>query len=151
MSKKQKAIEVHIPSVLGYEKVAMESAAAVAKIMGFHQSRIEDLKTAVSEACTNAMEHGNRLKKDTTVLVTLKTTKKGLEVNVKDEGAGLQQKSKIPKIDDQINGAEDAGGWGMFLIKNLVDEVEFKNLPNEGSVTRMVIHVNRCRELDSSS
>ncbi|MFQ5639200.1 MAG: ATP-binding protein [bacterium] len=143
MPKKEKPIEVHIPSVLGYEKVAMESAAAVARIMGFHESRIEDLKTAVSEACTNAIEHGNRLKKDTSVLVTLRTTKKGLEVNVKDQGVGLPPKNKIPKIDNQINGCENAGGWGMFLIKNLVDEVEFKNIPKEGNVTRMVIHVNR--------
>ena len=100
MPEKQKIIEVHIPSILGYEKVAMESAAAAAKIMGFHQSRIEDLKTAISEACSNAMEHGNRFKKDT-------------------------------------------GGWGMFLIKNLVDEVEMKKIPKGGNITRMVIHVNR--------
>jgi len=128
MSEKQKIIEVHIPSVMGYEKVAMESAAAAAKIMGFHRSRIEDLKTAISEACSNAMEHGNQFKKDTTVLVTLKMDKQSLEVNV---------------IEKQINGIDDPRGWGMFLIKNLVDEVEMKKIPRGGNVTRMVIHVNR--------
>ncbi|NIR50103.1 ATP-binding protein [candidate division KSB1 bacterium] len=143
MPKKQKAIEVHIPSVLGYEKVAMESAAAVARLMGFHQSRVDDLRTAVSEACTNAMEHGNRLKKDTKVLVTLKASKKSLEVKVSDQGKSLKCESKVPKIDEQVNGCEDVRGWGMFLIKNLVDEVEFKNIPKQGNVTRMVIHVNR--------
>ncbi len=143
MPKKSEAIEVHIPSVLGYEKIAMESAAALARIMGFHPGRIEDLKTAVAEACTNAIEHGNRLKKDTTVLVTLKVRKKSLEVNVKDEGKRLPKMNKVPSIDNQINGKQDPGGWGMFLIKSLVDEVEFKSIPNEGNVTRMVIHVNR--------
>ena len=143
MSEKQKIIEVHIPSVMGYEKVAMESAAAAAKIMGFHTSRIEDLKTAISEACSNAMEHGNQFKKDTTVLVTLKMDKESLEVNVKDEGRGLNKKVKVPKIEKQINGIDDPRGWGMFLIKNLVDEVEMKKIPRGGNVTRMVIHVNR--------
>lgn len=143
MSTGQRLIEVHIPSVLGYEKVAMESAAAVAKIMGFHKNRIEDLKTAISEACTNAMEHGNRLKKDTKVLVTLKMSKKSLEVKVKDEGKGMKKIIKDPKIEDQIKGGEDLRGWGMFLIKNLVDEVEFKKISKGGNVTRMVIHVNR--------
>jgi serine/threonine-protein kinase RsbW len=143
MRLKQKAIELAIPSVLGYEKVAMDAAAAVAKIMGFHLSRIEDLRTAVSEACVNAIEHGNRLQQDTTVLVTLKIDKKALEVKIKDSGKGLGKRIKIPRIEKQIAGNQDARGWGIFLIKNLVDEVEFQNLPNEGSVTRMVIHVNR--------
>ena len=143
MPEKQKIIEVHIPSIMGYEKVAMESAAAAAKIMGFHQSRIDDLKTAISEACCNAMEHGNQFKKDTTVLVTLKVDKKRLEVNVKDEGKGLNKKIKDPEIEKQINGIEDTRGWGMFLIKNLVDEVEMKKIPKGGNITRMVIHVNR--------
>jgi serine/threonine-protein kinase RsbW len=51
-------IELHIPSVIGFEKVAMECAASVAKKMGFTEDRIEDLKTAVAEACLNAIEHG---------------------------------------------------------------------------------------------
>jgi len=138
-----KKIEVHIPSVLGYEKVAMESVAAVARIMGFRADRIEDLRTAVSEACTNAMEHGNRLKKDTMVLVTLKMNRKSLEVNVKDQGGGFQDDIEEPCIEQQIDQAEDTRGWGMFLIKNLVDEVEVKKAPKGGNVVRMVIHVNR--------
>ena len=143
MAVKQKAIGLAIPAVMGYEKVAMDAAAAVAKIMGFHKNKIEDLKTAVSEACINAIEHGNCMKQDTTVLVTLKINRKSLEVNIKDEGKGIGKKVKIPRIEKQIAGDEDPRGWGMFLIKNLVDEVEFKNLPNEGTVTRMVIRVNR--------
>ncbi len=143
MPKKEKLIEVNIPSELGYEKVAMESAAAVAKIMGFHQNKIDDLKTAISEACTNAIEHGNRLQKDTMVMVTLKMRKKSLEVNVKDQGGGVRKKIINPKIEDQINGFKDMRGWGMFLIKNLVDEVEYKERSKGGNETRMVIHINR--------
>ncbi|MFQ5866247.1 MAG: ATP-binding protein [bacterium] len=143
MSAKQNIIELHIPSIIGYEKVAMESVAAAANMIGFHPSRVEDLKTAISEACINAMEHGNRLNRNTKVLVTLKIDKKRLEVNVKDEGKGFRENMKEPEIDRQINGCEDYRGWGIFLIKNLVDEVEFKKIPKGGNVTRMVIHVNR--------
>ena len=39
-----------LPSKLGHEKVAMSTAASVAKLMGFSEDRIEDLKTAVAEA-----------------------------------------------------------------------------------------------------
>ncbi|RMF65010.1 MAG: ATP-binding protein [Calditrichaeota bacterium] len=143
MPKKGRTFELQIPSVLGYEKVAMESAAAVAGIMGFHHSRIEDLKTAVAEACTNAIEHGNQLKKNTTVLVTLTMGRKSLEVNVKDQGGGACDRAVAPEIDRQVEGREEPRGWGMFLIRHLVDEVEFKKTPAGGNVLRMVIRVNR--------
>jgi serine/threonine-protein kinase RsbW len=44
-------IELHVPSIMGFEKVAMGCAALVAKEMGLTEDRIEDLKTAVAEAC----------------------------------------------------------------------------------------------------
>jgi serine/threonine-protein kinase RsbW len=137
----EKAIELHIPSVLGYEKVAMDSAAAAARIMGFHQNRIEDLRTAVSEACINAMEHGNQLATDTAVLVTLTMKSESLEVDVKDQGTGLPGEVATPDLERKLAEVEDTRGWGMFLIKNLVDEVEFKTIPEGGNVTRMVIHI----------
>ena len=52
-------VELKIPSELGYEKVAMAAAGSVAKKMGFTADRVDDLKTAVSEACINAIEHGH--------------------------------------------------------------------------------------------
>jgi len=54
------AVELRLPSKLGFEKVAMQTASGVARLMGFPDDRIEDLKTAVAEACINAIEHGNR-------------------------------------------------------------------------------------------
>jgi serine/threonine-protein kinase RsbW len=138
-----KAIKLHIPSVLGYEKVAMDSAAAAARIMGFHQTRVEDLRTAVSEACINAMEHGNRLHSDTMVLVTLTMTSKTLKVDIKDHGKGVEREIASPDIEKKIAEMENTRGWGMFLIRNLVDEVEFKTVPEGGNVTRMVIHIGK--------
>jgi serine/threonine-protein kinase RsbW len=57
---------------MGFEKVAMSTAASVAKLMGFREDRIEDLKTAVAEACINAIEHGNRLNEKLSVGVVLR-------------------------------------------------------------------------------
>ncbi len=55
------SVEVRIPSQLGFEKVAMSTAGEMAKLMGFSDDRVDDLKTAVAEACINAIEHGNQL------------------------------------------------------------------------------------------
>ena len=51
-------VEVWLPTRMGYEKVAMSTAASVAKLMGFPDERIEDLKTAVAEACVRALDSG---------------------------------------------------------------------------------------------
>lgn len=55
-------MELRIPSILGFEKLAMDFAASAARLLklpenGEPENRIEDLKTAVSEACINAIEH----------------------------------------------------------------------------------------------
>ena len=67
----EKVTKLQLPNTLGSEKIAMEKVTSVAKSMGFENERIEDLKTATAEACTNAMEHGNNFDQSTTVGVIL--------------------------------------------------------------------------------
>ena len=54
-----RVVELKIPSELGYERVAREAVATVARRLGFSPERLEELKTAVDEACTNAIRHGS--------------------------------------------------------------------------------------------
>jgi serine/threonine-protein kinase RsbW len=114
--------ELRLPSRLGFEKVAMSTAATVAELMGFSEDRIEDLKTAVAEACINAIEHGNRLDSSQTVLVILSIAENTLEVRVLDRGSGAGKTSvRAPNIDRKMQGEEDPRGMGMFLIQSLVE------------------------------
>jgi serine/threonine-protein kinase RsbW len=135
-------IELHIPSVMGYEKIAMECAASMAKKMGFTADRIEDLKTAVAEACLNAIEHGNKMDTSTKVGITLTAEESKLQVSVKDEGKGIKE-VPTPSIESKIEGEEKPRGWGIFLIKNLVNEVTFEQGPEGGNVTKMVIYLEK--------
>ncbi len=135
-------VEVRLPSRLGYEKVAMSTAASVAKLMGFREDRIEDLKTAVAEACINAMEHGNRLNEGLSVGVVLSAGEDSLEVKVIDDGKGLTTLPRKPDIDKKIHGEEDPRGMGMFLIQALVDEAEWVAGTNgRSSYVRLVIRL----------
>jgi serine/threonine-protein kinase RsbW len=137
-----KKIELHIPSVLGFEKVAMECAASAAKKMGFTDDRIEDLKTAVSEACVNAIEHGNKMDASTKVGITLTIEESRLQVAVKDEGEGVGQINP-PSIENKIEGKNKTRGWGIFLIKSLMNEVKFESKPEGGNEVRMIIHLQK--------
>ena len=137
-------VEVRLPSRLGYEKVAMSTAASVAKLMGFREDRIEDLKTAVAEACINAIEHGNRLNEGLSVGVMLCAGEDSLEVKVMDDGKGLKGLRPKPEIDKKILGEEDPRGMGMFLIQALVDEAEWvAGIDGKSSYVRLVIRLDK--------
>jgi serine/threonine-protein kinase RsbW len=134
----KRTIELYIPSELGFEKVAMASASAVARRMGFSIERVEDLKTAISEACINAIEYGSEFDVSTKVLIILNVSSQELEVNVVDQG-----KREFPDTPAEPGAREDNRGWGIFLIKNLMDEVEVSKAPDGGNQIRMVIHLEK--------
>ncbi|MGA3159796.1 MAG: ATP-binding protein [Terracidiphilus sp.] len=143
-------VEVRVPSRMGFEKVAMSTAASVARLMGFRQDRIEDLKTAVAEACINAIEHGNRLNEKLSVGVILSAGPDALEVKVMDEGKGMNRqpgKQNTPDIDRKMRGEEDPRGMGMFLIQALVDEAEWvAGDEANSSYVRLVIRLDKDAE-----
>ena len=135
-------IELHIPSVMGYEKIAMECAASMAKKMGFTEDRIEDLKTAVAEACLNAIEHGNKMDTSTKVGITLTVEESKLQVLVKDQGKGIDQ-ILTPSIENKVGGKDKPRGWGIFLIKSLMNEVSFEPSPEGGNIIKMIIYLEK--------
>ena len=140
------SIELRLPSRLGFEKIAMSTASSVAKLMGFAPERIEDLKTAVAEACINAMEHGNKLDESLIVVVILSMDETSLEVKVLDTGTGPPSGVHTPNMDKKMHGEEASRGMGMFLIQALVDEAEWVSSPPSGSYARLVIRLNKTQD-----
>ncbi|MDH4318236.1 MAG: ATP-binding protein [Desulfobulbaceae bacterium] len=136
-----KTVEMHLPSVLGAEKEAMETAALIARGVGFSADRIEDLKTALSEACINAIEHGNKFGEQETITVFLAAGDSSLHMRVRDKGKGFRiGDSKGPIRDHSIPRRR---GWGMFIIRKLVNEVCYEITPEGGCETKMVIHLDK--------
>jgi serine/threonine-protein kinase RsbW len=134
-----RTIELSLPNTMGYERIAMECSASLAKIGGFIQERIEDLKTIVAEACINAMQHGNKWRSDTRVTVTMNFKDSAIHVAVMDEGDGIENLPKDPDIERIIEYLDPCTGFGLFLIKKLADQVEFNAETSKGHVMRMVI------------
>lgn len=135
-------IEITLPNKLGYERIAMACSASFAKFVGFLPERIEDIKTVVAEACINAMEHGNMNHPDKRVRITIDYRDGIFRVSVMDQGGGLDNTSltyEEPDIDKKIENLQTSRGLGMFLIKQLVDQVEFNKVTDEGHMLRMVL------------
>jgi len=141
----ERMIELRLPSKLGYEKVAMDTASSLARRMGFGPDRVEALRTAIAEAVTNAIEHGNEQDSGMRVLVMLMARPDELIVSVADQGRKpleQEQTTSTPRIEDAL-ARPDKGGWGIWLIRELMDEVEFTTAPSGGNQVRMVIHLER--------
>jgi serine/threonine-protein kinase RsbW len=137
----RETIEVNLPNEIGYERIAMACSASFAKIVGFVPDRIEDLKTVVSEACLNAMEHGNKGHPDARVIITMDYKENAITVSVIDEGTGVQKIPAEPDIRKKIEKLEAPRGLGIYLIKQLADKVDLNQMTKDGHVVRMVIRM----------
>lgn len=138
------SIEISIPNKLGHERIAMACSASFAKIVGFHPERIEDLKTAVAEACINAMEHGNKNDPNARVVINMRYDDHIFSVSVMDQGKGMANSTESyeePDIELKIQQLQTPRGLGIFLIKKLVDEVEFNQTTDEGHMVRMIFRI----------
>ncbi|MFC1855096.1 ATP-binding protein [Thermodesulfobacteriota bacterium] len=140
-------IELKIPSEFGYEKIAMSTVASIAGEFGFSADKIEDIKTALSEACINAIEHGNQLSEDKNVIVAFRVAKDALIIDVIDEGMSKGFKVEhTPDIKEKLAGEIETRGWGLFLIERLVDDVKVVNETGDASQLRMIIKFEQKKE-----
>ena len=138
----EQTIELSLPNIIGYERFAMSCTATYAKSLGFKAERIEDLKTAVAEACINAIQHGNKQRRHERVVVKMYQSDDSFTVTVIDNGEGFAgPPPKDPDIDRIVATLDPAEGFGLFLIKNLVDAVELDQKTEKGHAVKLVFNL----------
>lgn len=116
--------ELTVPSAPGNERMAMEGVAEVLGDLDMDKRRLENLKTAVAEATMNAMEHGNHYEPDKPVSIQVSRADGALSVRITDEGGSpVLVEAKTPDLRAKLAGEQTPRGWGLFLIKNLVDDM----------------------------
>ena len=116
--------EFDLPSERGNERLAMEKVADAIQGLGLAPARLERLKTAVAEATMNAMEHGNGYRPEVPVSIKVLASGAALSVRITDRGGGRPiPEAEVPDLDAKLAGEQSPRGWGLFLIKNMVDHV----------------------------
>lgn len=130
-----------LPSRPGNERRAMEQVAEVVGPLHLPQDKVQRLKTAVAEATMNAMEHGNKYREDAPVLIEVARDSRNLTVSITDRG-GNQFGSDTPAPDlmAKLAGQQSPRGWGLFLIQNMVDEMQVTSDEAHHTV-KLVIHL----------
>lgn len=132
-NKQMDCIKLSIPSKPEYVSVVRLTISAIANRCGFNIEDIEDIKVAVGEACTNAIIHAES-DKEKEIAIDCRVSQQGVEIVIVDNGVGFDYK----KLDlpDLRNPKES--GLGIFIIKSLMDEVEFSCLPGGGTSIKML-------------
>jgi len=105
--------------------MAMETVAEAIRDLDIRGENLERLKTAVAEATMNAMEHGNHYRAELPVLIEVSASDTQLSVKITDEGSGPPAfHAETPDLEAKLEGMQSPWGWGLFLIKNMVDDME---------------------------
>jgi serine/threonine-protein kinase RsbW len=124
------AIDVTIPARAEYISIARLAAAAIAAHQAFTYDEIEDLKIAVSEACTALIAAPNTLRRSPLSLRFVPEPD-ALVVLIDTRGTPLA-------LDLSSNGeptALDERHLGVFLMQCLVDEVDIRHTGDRTSIT----------------
>ena len=136
-------VELSLPNIIGYERIAMGCIDSFATSVGFREDRVKDLKTAVAEACINAMQHGNKDNPSERVIVKMTFKKGSFDISVIDKGKGIQEPlPNDPDIERIVANLDPVKGFGLFLIKKLVDHVEFNETTSSGHGIRMIFNLS---------
>jgi serine/threonine-protein kinase RsbW len=118
------------------ELLAAATAEQIARRLNFRPEAINQIKTAIVEACINASEHS--LSPDQKIYQRFQVEDDKLVVTISSRGvlpAKVEAKDGTAK--DNAVLSEQRRGWGLKLIKTLMDEVEFERV-DEGTSLRMV-------------
>jgi serine phosphatase RsbU (regulator of sigma subunit)/anti-sigma regulatory factor (Ser/Thr protein kinase) len=126
--------EFSLESKRGNERQAIQRVSEAIQSLNLSDKRRERLKTAVGEATMNAMEHGNKYQADRPVFIRVLKSAKRIAIQITDKGGGspiLMPES--PDLELKLKGEQSPRGWGLFLIKNMVDEMNI--ISNEDTHT----------------
>jgi serine/threonine-protein kinase RsbW len=121
--------EFQIPSDPGYIKEASARVLDSIKGLGLDKDTIFDIRLCLEEAIINAIKYGNKRDKDLPVYISYSFGDDRIEIVIRDKGRGFDY-ANIPDPRSSGNILKH-GGRGLFLIRNLMDEVEFNNSGNE--------------------
>ena len=121
-----------LASVPGSERVALAQVAESVAGLDLPPGQLDKLKTAVAEATMNAIEHGNDNRSELTVDLEVLLGDGEIIVTVTDHGGrcdggwldGGGQEPDVPDLARKLSGEQGPRGWGLFLIRHLVDGID---------------------------
>ena len=134
--KVENQVTLEFPSHSANEGFARAAAACFAAQLDPTLEEVNDIKTAVSEAVTNAIVHAYP---DTIGKVTVKLRIRAgnlLEIVVKDRGVGIAdvERARTPLF---TTGGEERSGMGFTIMESFMDTLKVRSAPGKGTTVTM--------------
>ena len=140
--KEQNCVKLEFPSRSVNEGFARAAVGAFAAQLDMTLTQLGDVKTAVSEAVTNAIVHGYPDGIGTVYLRVRILEGDTLEIQVKDKGRGIEDVSRArePLF---TTGGEERSGMGFTIMESFMDTVKVRSKPGSGTAVTMRKRVGR--------
>ena len=116
------------------ELIAANTAEQIARRLTFRPEAINQIKTAIVEACINASEHS--FSPDRKIYQRFRVESDRLVITISSRGIVPANLNGTKSGSEVKEAAEERRGWGLKLIRTLMDEVEFERV-DEGTSLRM--------------
>ena len=120
MTDRHEDVDLILPMVPEIELKATQRAEEVGQSMKLDRDKIDEVKIALIEACTNALEHGRR--RNEFIRLHFGIGEEELKIQVIDQGQVRE-------------GAQSRRGWSLAIMRELMDEVEIASSDNGTTVT----------------
>ena len=135
-SKALNEVTLEFPSRSSNEGFARSAVACFAAQMDPTLNELEDIKTAVSEAVTNAIVHGYPDDIGTVTLKLRVCPGNILELTVRDKGRGIPdvEKARQPMF---TTGGEERSGMGFTIMESFMDQLLVRSVPGRGTTVTM--------------
>jgi serine/threonine-protein kinase RsbW len=116
-------VEIAIPSTHMFLGVPDAVIQELGSELPFTQAELDELSTSIIEACTNAIEHGNRLRPEILTRVHFEFTADRFEVTVYDSGPGFDfEKRDFSRFPENLM---QERGRGLYMMSAFCDEISF--------------------------
>ena len=120
------------------EGFARAAAACFAAQLDPTLDEVADIKTAVSEAVTNAIVHAYRDRKDGKIYITMKLTQDGrIVIAVRDTGCGIADVAQARQPCFTTAPGEERSGMGFSIMETFMDTLRVSSRPGRGTTVTM--------------
>jgi len=129
-----------IEGAIGNERGAMQRVAEAVAPLELEPARLERLKTAVAETVMNAIEYGSQGDPAVPVDVRVDADATTIRVRVTDRAlSGPVPDAEMPDLDAKLEGTQKPRGWGLFLIRHMVDGMDVQAADGLQTVTLTLV------------
>ncbi len=138
MVKATKNYHLKIPSQTDNLEIIRNFISGVASKVGFDPDEVSKIELAVDEACTNVIEHAYQHDETKNIDIAVKIDYQKFTVVVTDRGKGFDLHDvELPDMKSYLAELR-VGGLGIYLMKTLMDEVDYSSKPGVKNEVRMV-------------